>query len=247
MSAESNDIWGEIFTDYQRGLRIPHQIVRDDGQTQAEHADRYFDAPRGAEEEALLARIEGRVLDAACGPGAYTLALQKRGLEVIAVDSSRGAIAVCTERGCADARVMDVRELRFEPATFDAVLLMGGSFGLGPDRAGQIELLRRLHEITTSDGIVVGSTLNPIATGGSKAAPGADLHAAYHERNRRVGKPPGLIRIRIAYRGRQGPWFEVWMMTPDEIEATATSAGWRVRSLDPSQPACLCVLKKATS
>lgn len=84
-----------------------------------------------------------RVLDVGCGPGRHSLALARRGIEVVGVDHSEAFIelardAAAKERLDARFRVEDVRDLDGR-ADFDAVIcLCQGGFGLlgGTEDAG---------------------------------------------------------------------------------------------------------------
>ena len=239
MTTDAKDIWGHIYRDHHKGLEVPHAVIRDDGhRVISENACIYFSAPRSAVETEILSDTGGVVLDAAAGPGSYSLYLEKRGAEVVAIDSSEGAIEVCRDRGCHDARVMDVRALDLEPGRFDAVILMGKTLGLGESPAEQEDLLRNLHGCSKASGIVVGTSIDPRQTEDPS-------HLAYHEKNRRAGRPIGMVRIRLEYRETQGPWFSVWMMTPEEVQEMAIKTGWRIRALKQTAVECLYVLEKS--
>ena len=76
-----------------------------------------------------------RVLDVGCGPGRHSLALARRGIEVLGVDLSEDFVALAREAAGAEGlparfEVGDVRELASDGG-FDAVLcLCQGGFGL---------------------------------------------------------------------------------------------------------------------
>ena len=53
-------------------------------------------------------------------------------------------------------------------------------------------------------------------------------HLAYHERNRRRGRLPGQIRIRVRYRELATPWFDYLMVSPDELEDILSGTGWQL-------------------
>lgn len=88
-----------------------------------------------------------RVLDLACGSGAHTLRLARRGLRVVGVDIAASLIAHCrqqaAEAGVTTARFEqgDMRDLAYE-GEFDAVLLLSGSFGFFDDDANRDVLAR---------------------------------------------------------------------------------------------------------
>jgi SAM-dependent methyltransferase len=76
-----------------------------------------------------------RVLDVGCGPGRHSLALARRGLDVVGVDLSPDFVALAREAAAAEGlaarfEVRDVRALTYD-GEFDAVLcLCQGGFGL---------------------------------------------------------------------------------------------------------------------
>ena len=53
-------------------------------------------------------------------------------------------------------------------------------------------------------------------------------HVAYHARNRAAGRPPGLARMRVGYRGELDEWQELWMPTPAEFEVSTHGTGWQL-------------------
>jgi len=85
-------------------------------------ADRYEEAygpktssPGWPRAQRLAARVEGRILDLACGPG-FELALFARG---VGIDSSPAMIAAARRRAAGRDLVLgDVRALPFRPASF---------------------------------------------------------------------------------------------------------------------------------
>jgi len=81
--------------------------------------------------------------------------------------------------------------------------------------------LERLRTVVAPNGRLVVSLIDPFATND----PG---HLAYHERNRAEGRPPGLTRARLEYRGTVGDWWELWMPTEPELAAASSAAGWTI-------------------
>ena len=82
----------------------------------------YFGAPRGVTDRAALDALGGRVLDLGCGPGSYARYLEERGVTVVAVDASPGAISVCRERGCRDARAVEIDLVGPDLGSFDTII-----------------------------------------------------------------------------------------------------------------------------
>lgn len=214
------DIWGRIYRDQWEGAPHPHLIERNDGREDTfETAAHYFKAPRFSAEEEAFGHLTGPVLDVAAGPGSYAIYLQNHNLSVVAIDASPLAVKIAGMRGCLDARVMDLRKLDFEAGSFGSVVSMGNSFGAHQDPDSLPAYLEGLRRLVVSDGVLVTSTIDPLATDD----PG---HLAYHERNRERGRPPGLLSVRVGYREQLTEWFHLWLMTRDEIEQRASSAGW---------------------
>lgn len=217
------DIWGRIYRDQWEGAPHPHVIERNDGREDTfDTAAHYFEAPRFPAEKEALARLSGPVLDVAAGPGSYAIYLQNHDLSVVAVDVSPLAVRIAGMRGCLDARVMDLRNLTFEPGSFGSIVSMGNSFGAHQDPDSLPAYMRRLRDLVEDGGVLVTSTIDPLDTDD----PG---HLAYHERNRERGRPPGLLSVRVGYREQLTDWFHLWLTTRDEIEDIASSSGWALK------------------
>lgn len=219
------DLWGRIYLDHFAGERHPHRLVRDDGKVHTiESADGYFVAPRSGGELDALSKLTGRVLDLGCGAGSYARFLEDRRVEVTAVDSSAGAIAVCRERGCRDAQVADIDDLDGRSGPFDAVICMGNTIGIGQKPETLHQRLERIAAVIRPDGCLLAVVRDPLSTRDPD-------HLAYHERNRKAGRPVGLTRSRLEYRGDVGDWWDLWMPTQQELERAATLSHWAVSCL----------------
>jgi SAM-dependent methyltransferase len=73
---------------------------------------------------------QGRVLDVGCGAGRHALYLQRKGLDVLGIDTSPLAVAVCRRRGLKNVRLMSVNQIGPGLGTFSTVLMLGNNFGL---------------------------------------------------------------------------------------------------------------------
>ncbi len=142
-------------------------------------------------EQEAVQRATGRVLDIGCGAGRHSLYLQQKDFDVTAIDNSPGAIEVCRLRGMKDARVLPIAEIEeFEPNSFDTILMLGNNFGLFGDAENARLMLKKMFRITSSDARIVAGTRNPYRTDSPE-------HLEYHEFNRRRGRMPGQIRMRV--------------------------------------------------
>lgn len=79
-------------------------------------------------EQKALALSTGKVLDIGCGAGSHTLYLQEKGLDVTALDYSKGAIDVCTLRGVKN--VVHSYFDNFLGTKFDTLLLLMNGIGI---------------------------------------------------------------------------------------------------------------------
>jgi SAM-dependent methyltransferase len=185
-----------------------------------------------------LRLARGRVLDIGAGAGRVSLRLQEKGHEVVAIDSSPGAVDVCRRRGVREARVLRLEEVDGRLGRFDTVVLYGNNLGLLGSRAKGRRLLRRLDRITTARARILGEILDPYPD----AAP---VHLAYHQRNRELGRMSGQIRIRIRYRDLATPWFDYLFLSRPELAELVEGTGWRLaRTIDDASPIYVAVLEK---
>jgi SAM-dependent methyltransferase len=180
----------------------------------------------------------GRVLDVGCGAGRVCLHLQERGLEVVGIDVSPGAVEVCRRRGVRDARLLSIDDVDESLGVFDTIVMLGNNFGLFADAEKAGRLLRRFHRLTGPRGRILAETRD-VSTTEDPA------HLAYQARNRERGRMSGQIRIRVRYRDLATPWFDYLMVSRDELRALAEPAGWKVaRTLD-SDDTYVAVLQRA--
>ena len=190
-------------------------------------------------EKEAMKYVRGRVLDAGCGAGRHSLYLQAKGFDVTGIDNSPLAIKVCRNRGLKKAKVMAFEDIgQFKPDSFDTVIMMGNNFGLfGSYKLAQT-LLRKLHRRTSSDALIIAMTRDPYATKDP-------AHAAYHKLNRKRGRMPGQLRIRVRFKGVIGNWFDYLLVSRDELKEILKNTGWRVeRFIDGVDGAYIMVLRK---
>ena len=118
-------------------------------------------------------------------------------------------------------RLLAFDEVDDSVGPFDTILMFGNNFGLFGSPSEARRLLRRLRPL--ADRIVAGSN-DPYATEDP-------AHLAYHERNRKRGRMPGQLRLRVRYRDLVGPWFDYLIVSPDEMATIVDGTEWRIRRL----------------
>ena len=199
-----------------------------------------FASARPDEKRAVL-EARGRVLDVSCGAGRVALWCQDRGLEVVAIDISSLALEVARLRGVRDCRFMDVTKLSLPEGHLDTVIMFGNNLGIGGDIQKTQGVLRSFYHVTGEDGIMIASTRDPLNTDNP-------AHMAYHERNRRTGCPPGLLRIRVGFQGEFDDWFELLILGEDELADVLESTGWTIsRTYQSGGANYIAILKKGST
>jgi SAM-dependent methyltransferase len=111
----------------------------------------YGDMPKIEQKALDLAR--GRVLDIGCGAGIHALYLQNKGLDVKAIDTSAGAIEVCTLQGIKEAENINVLTLKEEK--FDTLLLLMNGTGIFRNLEEMPTYLRHLKSLLRPDGQIL--------------------------------------------------------------------------------------------
>lgn len=189
-------------------------------------------------ERAALRYARGRVLDVGCGAGRHALELQRRGLEVLAIDTSPAMLAVARERGVRRVRRLGLADVSPALGLFDTVLLLGHNFGLLESAARAPGHLHRLAAVTTERARIIATTRDPHQTRRAD-------HLRYHRRNRSRGRLSGQIRMRSRYRTLVDPWFDYLFVSPREMTAVLRGTGWSVRrSFGAARPEYAVVIEK---
>jgi cyclopropane fatty-acyl-phospholipid synthase-like methyltransferase len=224
------DAYGALLRAAFEGADVREIVERDDSLIEAGSgpAEIYFAPFRRwpAVNRRAMRFVRGRVLDVGCGAGRVCLHLQERGLDVVGIDISPGAVDVCRRRGVRDVRQCRIEDVDASLGRFDTIVMLGNNFGLFGSLAKARRLLRRFHELTTDGGRIVAETRDVYRTTDP-------VHLDYHERNRRRGRLPGQTRIRVRYRQLKTPWFDYLMLSHDELKELLAGTGWRLaRTLD---------------
>jgi SAM-dependent methyltransferase len=235
-----DDVYGALLEDLLAGRPAFEIVERDDGFVSA-HDAQYLLAPFRSWDDAVERRamrfVRGRVVDVGCGGGRVCLHLQSRGLTVVGVDPSPGAIACCRGRGVLDARVRSLEEIDGSLGRFDTIVFLGQNLCLlGPPSHAR-RLLARLEQIATVRGRIVAEGYDPHASDDP-------VHVRYRERNVRRGRMPGQVRVRIRHRDLSTPWLELLQVWPSELEDVVAGTGWRLSRTLGDGPSYVAILDR---
>jgi len=162
-------------------------------------------------ERYALAQCSGRVLDIGAGAGRHALEVQKRGLEVVAIDISPDAVCIMEERGVRDARCIDYPE--FNEQSIDTILLL--MHGIGVD--GTLEGLEKFL-------VWASSVLNE---GGQILCDSADLESAVEDElipddDSYIGE----VVFRCDFNNVEGTSYPWLFIDPETFEYHARTAGF---------------------
>jgi SAM-dependent methyltransferase len=218
------DAYGQEVWSYFNGKRSFEIVEREDG---------YFDVSSGAptyfsayvdwpeHEKKAIAFAEGRVLDIGCGAGRHSIYLQGKGLDVTGIDTSPLAVRVCRLRGLKKTRVMPIAEAsKLKRGCFDTILMLGNNFGLFGSFNNAKVLLNKLYNITSPNAKIIAESNDPYKTENP-------FHLNYQKANRRRGRMPGQLRIRIRYMKYVGKWFDYLIVSREEMTEMLKGTGWK--------------------
>lgn len=218
----SFELFARSMLDQWLGKKVVVEIEREDGYRRASAIETYL-APASKWprlERDAMRLVRGRVLDLGCGPGRHALFLQRKGFDVVGLDASPTQVALARIRGVAQVYPGTVRRLPQGLGTFRTVIMMGNNLGLAGDVPHMRRFLRNLRGITSKGAHLIGHS----------RVPGTwyPQHLPYIRQNIRRGRPPGLLTLRVRYKGQVGDWFDLLLISPEELGRLAHGTGWEL-------------------
>ncbi|MCK0124450.1 class I SAM-dependent methyltransferase [Gelidibacter sp. F2691] len=205
------DLFGTALLDYLNGNFTEDIVtstnISDDDELPLTYLFREYPDMSKLEQKALQ-MASGKVLDVGCGAGIHSLYLQEQGLEVKAIDVSKGAIEVSRKRGVKNAQLISVLD---ETETFDTIILMMNGTGIFQELDKTPHYLKHLKTLLNSGGqILIDSTDIKYMYEDDDGGYWQDLHSNYY----------GELDYLLSYKGESEPLI-TWLYLDFETLATA--------------------------
>ena len=214
------DIHGQCLLDYFKGEKDAFYLIhRDDGfVTPPIYARQFFYENDEFPEidQLALEKCCGRVLDIGAGAGSHSLFLQKKGLEVIAIDNSLKAVEVMRKRGLKNARPGGLFAQYEKP--FDTVLVLSG-IGIVENLKGLENFLNCLPSILIENGQLITDSFDI-------RNPDDEKLREYQKIKIAQGRYFGERTLRFEYKGKMSDWFEWMHIDPETLRIHVKKAGF---------------------
>ena len=151
----TKDVFGKALLDYLNGnytedLITSTSISGDDALPLSYLFRSYSEMPKLEQKALQLAK--GSVLDVGCGAGIHSLYLQNKGLQVKAIDISKGAIKVAKAQGVKHSEVLSILN---ETQTFDTILLLMNGTGIFQELSQVSKYLLHLKTLLNPNGQIL--------------------------------------------------------------------------------------------
>lgn len=221
-----------VMQDYFRGNRNATIVVYDDFERDEAPIAYFFrgEADFSPVDRVAVEQCRGRVLDVGAGAGCHSLALQARGIEVVALEVMAGVARIARERGVQDVRPQSIFD--FGEPGFDTILMMMNGIGISETLDGLGLLLDHARRLLRPGGQVLADSCDLRIWDAAGRPDGTQL---YREDGRYVGE----LHIQLEYQGEKGPPFQQLYADPDTLTRIARTNGWMAEVIATADPAYL--------
>lgn len=215
------DTYSQALRNYHQGLEPKsYEIVRDDGYSSIVPLSDFFDdSDFSKNEQNALQSCEGRVLDIGAGVGRHSLELQRRNIEVTAVDISQAAIDIMKQRGVVKTIHSDVMKL--SNPKYDTLLMLMNGIGMFGTPEHLDAFLGHTSSLLTDKGVIIFNSVDVLQTDNP-------IHIKYREQNIQNNKYPGQQKLQINYADVTGSWFNWLHLSFKEISLLAQKHRFKV-------------------
>lgn len=170
-------------------------------------------------EQQALDSCRGKVLDIGAGAGSHALALQQQGLEVHALDISRGAVTVMQQRGVRKAHHGSIWAWQGPPV--DTLLLLMNGIGLVGDLDGLDRLLGQASQWLHPGGQIILDSSDLIYLYEEEEDPRLDLINPYY----------GIVRYQMQFETAISPPFDWLYLDYPRLHRHAAQHGFHCEKL----------------
>ncbi len=211
-SKVNNDLWGDLCKKHFAGDEIIYSIQRSDGKINKENISFYFRSKLSSEEDEILSKCKGPILDLGCGPGSSLAYFENKNIEALGIDNSKGAISVAKNRTSMNCRVESLDSIsKFKNETFSTVLLNGNNLGLCSTVDEFKKLLKQYHRVLKPGGKLIANSIDPLNTTNQQ-------NIDYQKKNIQQSEYVGKIKIRLNYKDEYSPWWDLLLLKPSDVE-----------------------------
>ena len=167
-------------------------------------------------EKLALGMAKGRVLDVGAGAGSHALILQSKGLDVVGLDISPGAVEIMKERGVTNTVLMDFHEYKDEQK-FDTLLFLMNGLGVAGKLSGLKKTLMHCHELINPNGMIILESSDLIYLYEDEDGSAViDLASNYY----------GEVKYTLSYKDHVGNPFDWLFVDYDNLEEVSDNCGF---------------------
>lgn len=175
------DLFGRALLDFFNGNHTDNLItstnISDEDELPLPYLFRSFNEMPKLEQKALQ-MTKGKTLDVGCGAGSHSLYLQEKGIQVNAIDVSKGAVEVAKLRGVHQVELKDILD---ETEPFDTILLLMNGTGIFQEVSQVARYLTHIKSLLNINGqlLIDSSDINYMYEDDDGGF-WQDLHANYY-------------------------------------------------------------------
>lgn len=207
------DVFGKVLKDYFIGrMKSKLWLHNNYGEPEEMPVDAFFRSETKLTEleKIALDLCSGKTLDIGAGVGSHALLLQRKGINVTAIEQSEQACEIMKLRGV--KQVINTNIMEYSSARYDTLLMMMNGIGLCQDIAGLHRFLDHLKNLITEGGKVVFDS--------------SDIAYLYINDDFLPKNYYGEISYRYEYQNIKGPWFKWLYIDFPELSRIAEEHGW---------------------
>jgi SAM-dependent methyltransferase len=213
-----NDPLGAAIWDFQNGANHQNITVEsdlcDDDVIPVEYLFRTLDEMPDLELTALK-EAKGKVLDVGAGAGCHSKVLQEKGLDVTALDTSKGA---CDYLESIHIATVHERIENHKGQQYDTILILMNGLGLAGNRDNLPSFLQHLKSLLKPGGQIIADSADiTYLFEDEEGGLWVDLNAQYY----------GEMKFNMKYKDQESGWFDWVYVDQKEAEKAGDAAGFK--------------------